>query len=119
MWVSAWVRTGGRLRVCTDEWAGYTRLADKYEIEHRTVCHSAGEWARDDDGDGIREVHCNSCEGAGTGLRNYLRQFKGVNKENLCGYVASYETMYNAKRVSAVVIRKMCFKELPVHLKPS
>jgi hypothetical protein len=27
---------------------------------HATVCHTAGEWARDDDGDGIREVHDNT-----------------------------------------------------------
>ena len=30
-------------------------------------------WARDDDGDGIREVHCNTLEGLWTGLRNFLR----------------------------------------------
>jgi transposase len=30
---------------------------------HATVCHAEGEWARDDDGDGIREVHDNTMEG--------------------------------------------------------
>jgi transposase len=34
---------------------------------HATVCHGVHEWARDDDGDGHREVHCNSCEGVGGG----------------------------------------------------
>jgi hypothetical protein len=34
------------------------------------------EWARDDNGDGVREVHCNTLEG----LRNFLRPFRGVNK---------------------------------------
>jgi transposase len=34
------------------------------------VCHKRKEWARDDDGDGIREVHDNTLEGMRTGLRN-------------------------------------------------
>lgn len=119
LWVSSWVKTGEQVRVCTDEWLGYSKLTAKYQIEHRTVCHSKREWARDDDGDGIREVHCNSCEGSGTGLRNYLRQFRGVNKDNLYSYVATYETMFNAKRISSAVIRKMCFKELAFHAKTS
>jgi len=37
------------------------------------VNHGAGEWARDDDGDGVREVHCDTMEGTWTGLRNFLR----------------------------------------------
>jgi transposase len=117
--VTAWVKAGEAVMVCTDEWAGYSKLSTKYTLTHKTVCHSAGEWARDDDGDGIREVHCNSCEGGGTGLRNYLRPFRGVNKENLYAYVATYETMFNAKRISAKVIRRMCFKELRFHSEPS
>jgi hypothetical protein len=40
---------------------------------HATVNHGQHEWARDDDGDGVREVHCNSCEGAGAALRSFLR----------------------------------------------
>ena len=31
---------------------------------HATVRHGMHEWARDDDGEGRREVHCNTCEGA-------------------------------------------------------
>jgi hypothetical protein len=30
---------------------------------HATVRHGVHEWARDDDGDGRREVHGNTCEG--------------------------------------------------------
>jgi len=58
---------------------------------HATVCHTVGEWARDDDGDGIREVHDNTLEGMWTGLRNHLRTFRGVNKEYLHQYVAIFE----------------------------
>lgn len=61
-----------------------------------------------DDGDGVREVHCNTCEGGGTGLRNYLREFRGVHKRYLKLYVATYEAMHNAKRINSALIRRMC-----------
>ena len=62
--------------------------------------HGVHEWARDDDGDGRREVHCNTCEGAGAALRTYLRAFRGVHKQYLHLYVATYEAMVNTKRVT-------------------
>jgi transposase len=31
------------------------------------------------DGDGVREVHCNTVEWTWTGLRNLLRPFRGVS----------------------------------------
>jgi hypothetical protein len=45
------------------------------------VNHTPGqrEWARDDDRDGVREVHSNTIEGLWTGLRNHLRPLRGVN----------------------------------------
>lgn len=98
----------------TDELAGYKAVEDELSVLHSSVKHSRSEgrpreWARDDDGDGIREVHCNSCEGAGAGLRTFLRPFRGVHKYLLAEYVAVYETMLNAKQISAEVIRQMCF----------
>lgn len=96
--------------VYTDEWSGYQRIVQ----QHRTVCHSAGEWARDADGDGVREVHCNTCEGAGAALRTFLRRFRGVHKRYLADYVAVYETSYNAKRITADVVRRLCFGN-PLH----
>jgi hypothetical protein len=88
----------------TDEWRSWHGS----HAQHASVCHSAGEWARDDDGDGKREVHCNTCEGAGTGLRTYLRMFRGVHKLYLHLYIATYEAMLNAKRVTPALIRRMC-----------
>ena len=54
--------------VNTDEWLAYNGLEKTGRI-HKTVCHAPGrrEWARDEDGDGIREVHCNTMEGYGQG----------------------------------------------------
>jgi transposase len=69
---------------------------------HRaTVWRAAGEWVRDDDGDGIREVHVNTPEALGTGLPNVLRPFRGVNRVYLHQYVAMFEWSYNIKRVPA------------------
>jgi transposase len=49
----------------TDEWRVYNSVTEQLHIAHSTVRHSLDafderEWARDDDGDGKREVHCNS-----------------------------------------------------------
>ena len=80
----------------TDEWQGYNHIIRP----HATVCHAAHEWARDDDGDGIREVHVNTVEGMWTDVRNFLRPFKGVHKGYLSGYVAMAEFRRNHKRIS-------------------
>jgi transposase len=88
----------------TDEWQSYRSS----HTAHAAVCHGVHEWAREDDGDGQREVHGNSCEGAGAALRTYLRTFRGVHKQYLHLYVATYEAMLNAKRITSELIRRMC-----------
>ena len=65
----------------------------------------AGEWARDDDGDGVREVHGNTMEGTWTGLRNFPRPFRSVSKWHLAGDVAIFEWANNLKRVTADFLR--------------
>jgi transposase-like protein len=88
-------------RMCyTDEWLGYNHIIRP----HATVCHAEHEWARDDDGDGIREVHVNTVEGMWTDVRYFLRPFKGVNKRFLSGYVAMAEFRRNLKRISPAFI---------------
>ena len=90
----------------TDEWRSYDHLPELGR-GHATVCHAIGEWARDDDGDGIREVHDNTLEGMWTGLRNHLRIFRGVNKEYLHQYVAIFEWSYNVKRATPEFLRAL------------
>ena len=60
--------------VYTDEYDSYNPL----KRERITVCHGSREWARDDAIDGWRECHTNSAEGLWSGLRNFLRPFRGV-----------------------------------------
>ena len=97
--------------VYSDEWRSYGDIGPT----HGTVAHGQGEWARADDGDGQREVHCNTCEGAGAGLRSFLRTFRGVHKAYLQYYVAMYEALSNAKRVTPALIGRMCWTAPLVH----
>jgi len=84
----------------TDESSAYNHIAATGR-GHATVCHSHREYARDDDGDGFCEVHCNTMEGIWTGLRNFLRLFRGVHKKYLAAYTAMFEWAHNIKRVTA------------------
>ena len=92
----------------TDEWKGYTDLPT-YQRVHRTVNHGKKEWAKDNDDDGIRETHTNTIEGIWTGLRKFLRTFRGVAKKNLHQYCAIFEWYYNTKTVSNQFIQALCF----------
>lgn len=95
--------------VCyTDENSAYNHVSSPL-LDHRTVCHSAKEWARDDDGDGINEVHTNTAEGLWTELRNFLRKFKGVSKHFIHLYVAMFEWMHNLKKVNPTMVQAMVF----------
>jgi transposase len=85
--------------VNTDEWRGYNGLP-AIGRSRSTVCHAAREWARDDDGDGVREVHVNTLEGQWTGMRNFLRPFRGVHKKYLYQYAAMFEWGDNVKRAT-------------------
>ncbi len=90
--------------VNTDEWTAYNHLSRSRRI-HVTVNHSEHEWARDDDGDGIREVHSNTIEGFWTGVRNFLRPFRGVNKIYLQQYLAIHEWAHNLKDITSDYLR--------------
>lgn len=63
--------------VYTDESNGYNHIIRV----HATVNHSVHEYARDDDGDGMREVHCNTAEGMWTDVRNFLRPAERRSQE--------------------------------------
>jgi transposase-like protein len=102
------VSTAANSVVNTDEWGAYDHLPEKGRI-HAAVCHTPGKrvWARDDDGDGIREVHNNTMEGIWTGLRNFLRPFRGVHKKYLSLYVAIFEWGYNIKVATVKFLRAL------------
>jgi transposase-like protein len=92
--------------VHTDELNGYDGLDQRGRI-HRRVCHGQKEYARDEDGDGFCSVHCNTIEGIWVGLRNFLRNFRGVSKGYLNPYVAVFMWTYNLKQVCSDLIVRM------------
>ena len=98
--------TQSNANIYTDECHAYEHLNETGRF-HSSVNHSQKEWARDDDGDGIREVHCNTLEGIWTGLRNYLRPFRGVHKKYLAIYVVMFEWSHNLKRVNDNFLRAL------------
>ena len=83
--------------VFTDEYDIYGRLTD-WGYKHKTVCHSRGEYARDDDGDGFCEVHVNTIEGFWSLLRSWLRPHRGISQEKLPLYLGFFEFVHNAKK---------------------
>ena len=72
--------------VHTDEYDIYARLP-AWGYQHKTVCHSRGEYARDEDGDGFCEVHVNTMEGVWSLLRSWLRPHRGISQEKLPLYL--------------------------------
>jgi hypothetical protein len=102
----------GSTRLYTDAWPSYRGR----HPGHATVAHDGREWARDDHGDGPREVHGHTCEGAGAACRTYLRAFRGVHKRYLHLDMATYEALVNTTRVTPQLIPRMCVVNLSVHI---
>jgi transposase-like protein len=94
--VSSFLRetTPEDIMLYTDGHRAYQTIEDTPR-EHLTVKHSEHEFARDADGDGSNEVHDNTIEGIWTGLKNFLRPFRGVHQKFLPQYVAMFEWLYN------------------------
>ena len=82
--------------IYTDEYDIYARL-ESWGFSHKSVCHSAGEYARDEDGDGFHEVHVNTIEGFWSLLRSWLRPHRGISQEKLPLYLAFFEFVHNAR----------------------
>jgi transposase len=89
-------------RIHTDEYGVYARLP-AWGYRHRTVCHGRGEYARDEDGDGVREIHVNTMEGTWSLLRSWLRPHRGISQA--CGtaarlplYLGFFAVVHSARR---------------------
>jgi transposase-like protein len=84
-------------QVYTDEYNIYNRL-EQWGFRHKTVTHSANEYARDEDGDGFCEVHSNSIEGFWSLLRPWLRPHRGISQDKLPLYLSFFEFVHNVKK---------------------
>jgi len=83
--------------VYTDEYDIYSRR-EEWGSSQRTVCHAAGEFARDEDGDGFCEVPVNTIEGFWSLLRSRLRPHRGISQEKLPLYLGFFEFVHNVRR---------------------
>ena len=92
--------------IYTDEYNIYNRLT-QWNYRHKTVCHSKGEYARDEDGDGFHEVHVNTQEGIWSVLRAWLRPHRGVSMDKLPIYVGFFEFVFNTKRRGKALIQHL------------
>ena len=92
--------------VYTDEYDIYARLT-QWGFIHRTVCHAAGEFARDEDGDGFCEVHVNTMEGLWSLLRSWLRPHRGVSQEKLPLYLGFFEFVHTIRRRGKALLRSL------------
>ena len=100
--------TANEATVFTDENRSYLWLESEEESRTRKAIDHDSTWAEDQDGDGTREVHVNTIEGIWTSLRNRLRLFRGVHKDQLSGYVAMFELAFNHDEVGPEVLQCMC-----------
>ena len=64
----------------------------------KTANHPAGDYVRDEDGDGFHEVHVNTLEGFWSLLRSWLRPHRGISQEKLPLYLGFFEFVHNARR---------------------
>jgi transposase-like protein len=83
--------------IYTDEYGIYHQLP-AWGYQHQTVNHSAGEYARDADGDGFYEIHINTLEGVWSLLRSWLRPHRGVSQEKLPAYVSFFAWVHNLRQ---------------------
>jgi IS1 family transposase/transposase-like protein len=73
--------------LCTDQWAGYKKLADEYPL--RTVDHSRGQYVA-----GV--VHTQTIEGFWSLIkRGMIGTFHKVSKKYLALYVSEFQFRYN------------------------
>lgn len=92
--------------VHTDEYNIYARL-EEWGYGHKTVNHSQGEYARDEDGDGFCEVHVNTIEGFWSLLRSWLRPHRGISQEKLPFYLGFFEFVHNVRKRGKALLESL------------
>jgi transposase-like protein len=102
--ITATVASGSQFY--TDEYDIYNRLPE-WGYGHKRVNHSAGEYARDEDGDGFHEVHVNTLEGFWSLLRSWLRPHRGLSQEKLPCSLGFFEFVHNLRRRGKALLHSL------------
>lgn len=83
--------------IYTDEYNIYGWL-EAWGYAHAVVHHGQGEFARDEDQDGLGEVHVNTIEGFWSLLRSWLRPHRGISQEKLPLYLGFFQFVHNRRK---------------------
>jgi transposase-like protein len=80
--------------IITDEWLGYSGIGYRF-AGHKTVKHSAGEYARDG------WIHTNTAESSFAILKRGITGiFHAVSKRHLHRYVGEFDFRWNTRRMN-------------------
>ena len=89
--------------VNTDEYNIYGRLTE-WEYEHKSVCHAAGKYARNENGDGFHGEHDGGIVVVVTELvASSSRDFAGATAD-LCGI---FQFMHNTRRRGKALLHSL------------
>lgn len=66
--------------------------------DHKHLNHGRGEFARDEDGDGLCEVHVNTMAEFWSLLRSWLRPHRGISQEKLPLYLGFFKCVPNIRK---------------------
>jgi transposase-like protein len=83
--------------VYTDAYSIDARL-QSWGYAHKSVNHGRGECARDEDGDGLCDVHVHTMEGFWSLLLSWLRPHRGISQEKLPLYLGFFEFVHNVRK---------------------
>ena len=92
--------------IYTDEYNIYGRL-EAWGYVHAVVHHGQGEFARDDDQDGVGEVHVNTMEGFWSLLRSWLRPHRGISQEKLPLYLGFFQFVHNRRKRGKALLESL------------
>jgi transposase-like protein len=100
--ISVAVKTGSQ--IYTDEYNIYNRL-EVWRYKLKMVNHGSAEYARDEYGDGLHEVHVNTQERCWSLLRSWLRTHRGMAQNMSPFYSAMFQFIYNCKKRGKKIVR--------------
>ena len=69
----------------------------EWGFNHHSVCHSRGEYTRDQDGDGFHEIQVNTAEGCWSLRRSWWRPHRGLAQEKLLLYLGFFQFVHNTR----------------------
>jgi hypothetical protein len=70
----------GSVILCTDQYTIYDGIEEYEDIDGHLAVNHSEQYV-------VGDAHVNSCENRHSFLRNWIRQFRGVSKHHLQGYL--------------------------------